>query len=117
MKSNELRIGNLILIAYAGIEGKEWRIYPTKISDIIDIEWHPDDYRPIPLTNEWLVKLGFKWSDKYCLWTIENPLYFPLRSDFSLVIFRRGIKIKPDYVHELQNLYFALTGEELTIKE
>jgi hypothetical protein len=28
--------------------------------------------------------------------------------------YREGVKVK--YVHQLQNLYFALTGEELTIK-
>lgn len=65
----------------------------------------------IPLTEEWLLKFGFK----------------PFCKDFSLkgiVIHKRKRgwvlrKSVPDlkYVHQLQNLYFALKGEELNLKQ
>jgi len=57
------------------------------------------DIEPIPLTEEWLCKLGFDnnhWATKWILEDMPIPT---------------GIK----YVHQLQNLYFALTGKELTL--
>jgi hypothetical protein len=75
-------------------------------------------YKPIPITEKWLLKLGAKkLSDNffdigYLKFKIHSHQY---GIDFH---FGNGGKhyIKPHYVHSLQNLYFALTGEELTIK-
>lgn len=124
MKPNELRIGNHVVYmvdstikqGVISVISKHKCTLITENNGNISVKVRTNIIG-IPLTNEWLVKLGFKWSDKYCLWFIKEPFYFPLRSDFSLFIFRDGIKIKPDYVHELQNLYIDLTGQELTIKE
>ena len=78
-----------------------------------------DDYEPIPLTEEWLVKFGFeKHGDWYC-----KPNYF---EDLNVSLVHRKtthgsadeITVKhPEHIHSLQNLYFALTGEELKQKE
>ncbi|WP_185246654.1 hypothetical protein [Chryseobacterium bernardetii] len=76
---------------------------------------------PIELTEQWLIKFGFE--DKYL--TIDKKI----SSDFTMslipdkedgyyfmphAILKWGVDLK--YVHQLQNLYFALTGEELKIK-
>ena len=81
------------------------------------------EVEPIPLTEEWLMRFGFDKvlprNDKmyYRLnddFVIEENNVFLLGDDaFEMLKLRRKIK----YVHQLQNLYFALTGEELTIKE
>ncbi len=97
------------------------------------------DFERILLTEKWLFKLGFKVKDKkshhdtdifyiptfeidYCLvyadFRLDYGLYveytdspFP-EDDEKLYPITFGIK----YVHQLQNLLYSLTGEELTIK-
>ena len=77
-----------------------------------------EELEPIPLTEEWLLKFGFKEDGHYnsakrWMGIFNQPLiqcngYFTIPNYFSTEI---------KYVHTLQNLYFALTCEELTIKE
>lgn len=83
------------------------------------------DITPIPLTSEWLLKFGFEkttgltWSFSY------EKTYSVYRksglahNETKVEWWYDGILLKkqPDSVHELQNLYYALTGEELTIQE
>lgn len=70
-------------------------------------------HNPIQLTEEWLIRFGFeKVNSDYILFKNDNLLM--LSSSFRLLAddgYSMSIKIK--YVHQLQNLYFALTGEEL----
>lgn len=120
MKANELRIGNLVnvygipkLVDANYILG----LYQIEIAEKICI-----DLTPIPLTEDWLVKFGFK--------NILEPKYFELETDSFLITFDNGIIYicvgtyveegskfpHIQYVHQLQNLYHALTGTELTIK-
>ena len=78
--------------------------------------------QPIPLTEEWLVKFGFEdGPSKGGFALTKNKLSIHLpdisypqgRTYFnSWCIIDHSVK----YVHQLQNLYFSLTGEELTIK-
>ena len=76
-----------------------------------------DMFEPIPLTEEWLLKFGIyepigihnsMFSGLIIVeWNEYTKLYEFCVGDISLVFIK--------YVHQLQNLYFALTGEELTI--
>lgn len=93
------------------------------------------DTSGIPLTEKWLLKFGFedkstvnRFADK-----ITHPIFplaliqsiyktfrlspdnfsFPLPGDTSKLIISNELK----YVHQLQNLYYALTGEELKIHQ
>ena len=117
----ELRIGNLVLLyndecAITEIGYKESHLesehfVTTAIFDIVD---------PIPITPEWLERMGIYWD-----------IYWQGRTDGNWVITegnehgnwriaygkRRNdiIMWNLKYVHQLQNLYFALTGTELTI--
>ena len=75
-------------------------------------------FRPIPLTEEWLIKFGFvrvgmltMRLDKFTCYCEEDYTDNFCLGDIEL------FDVVPKYVHQLQNLYFALTGEELTIKE
>jgi hypothetical protein len=73
--------------------------------------------RPIPLTEEWLVKLGAtKFPSGKNKWQIGDKStrlleYLDCRQVFIDVASSTELK----HVHQLQNLYFALTGEELSI--
>lgn len=73
----------------------------------------------IHISNEWLDRLGFEKTIG-----ISDVSY---AKDIIRVFNTEDVHIKigydneyllpTEYVHQLQNLYFALTGEELTIKE
>ena len=72
-------------------------------------------YSPIPLTEEWLVKFGFENID-----TNENGgdnYWYLSKGDFMLDRSFQSLQMNTgfdlEHVHQLQNLYFALTGEEL----
>lgn len=75
----------------------------------------------IPITAEWLVKLGFvKSAEDYYfqqhVWVNTKGFRIAVDDeDFTLNIPHNdcGYYTRLQYVHQLQNLYFALTGEEL----
>ena len=116
--SQELRIGNLLYC---------WNpINDTYDDTVIKVNWkhirnrieQPDDitYHTIPLTEEWLIKLGFMEhdaafdKDEWCFYIEKHG------GNWCLLMLRDNFYIKTiEYVHQLQNLYYALTGEELEI--
>ena len=115
IKANELRIGNLIYNPVQKINfqadiqaiSNVWYNY-TRIQDL--------HYQPIPLTEELLKKCGFKWINHAL--RKENISIRYLSKNYEIFISneKRRFVIQLKYVHQLQNLYFALTGEELEIK-
>ena len=84
-------------------------------------EFNPNDLSPIPLDDYWLDKLGFE------LLSIEGESYVNRKYPHIIIDildsgvygiklrFPNGhlIDIEFTYVHELQNFYFAMTGEDL----
>lgn len=121
MKPQEIRIGNWVM----GNKPYQWGL-----DDFADWYYdhnshtYGDSVKPIPLTEEWLQKFGFEkkkypnprvWANRY----VKDR--FELGHTFSGLIKNREHKYYHggrdiQYVHQLQNLYFALTGEELTVK-
>lgn len=120
MKAEDLRIGNWIKQAfgYCQVRGTAKNAIwlndeggPVLIDSFMLIE-------PIPITEDILLKCGFYQKNNLfilkditlqlinCGTEIDNHL------GFVLLGFNNEIK----YVHQLQNLYFALTGEELIIE-
>lgn len=76
-----------------------------------------EDIKPIPLTEEWLLKFDYKKEVDF----FENETRLSFWTDkktFDGIMADWADKVigQVKYVHQLQNLYFALTGEELTIK-
>ncbi len=110
MEVRELRIGNLvkavhkksdILNSYIVIEGKH----------ICDLENGKSefDFYGIPITEEWLLKFGFTQSlafksvyfiGTFLSITLGNKIMFEINDQIISEI---------KYIHQLQNLYFALT--------
>ncbi len=118
MKAKELRIGNYHETDC--FSHPRMGISPIKINDkcfsaitsygIHLVDEGKLDFKPIPLTEEWLVKFGFKkLRDE--LYTQNNIEVWHKDSGFYHTEMNVGLNL--DYVHQLQNLYFALTGEEL----
>ena len=128
MKANELRIGNWVKHPAAvwshrtEVQGYGYVEFQWKEHDwagIAECTINLEDVKPIPLTEEWLVKFGFDF-DGYCsYWKSEIELtkdtmdeHFQSFNNVGSGLCQKEIK----YVNQLQNLYFAITGEELTIK-
>lgn len=142
MKVQELRVGNLLITNNTSYRKSD----VGKIACVVAIDseksfeelkgvatiYHIDDefrdtygqfmhhLSPIPLTEEWLERLGFEKQMAWT-WAIEinggrKLVYYVGEKGWSI-----GNKEYSDhecrYVHELQNLYFVLTGKELTLKE
>jgi hypothetical protein len=125
MKTSELRVGNIIknknnLCTVDGI------LNDTDLFVSNDFEeWYPDieDYTPIILTEEWLLKLGVKKYQNIRFISLSNlkaELHFDLCGNVFVPIiksqFGELILDELKYVHNFQNLYFSLTNNELTIK-
>ena len=123
MNAQELRIGNWL---HSNLTEMDFRVTSR---DILNIEGYPNTCKPIPLTEEWLLKFGFKhkkcgmcgqdqWSnmDFWYIETISGEAIV-LRGNVkqTKILYPYGTFI--EYVHSLQNLYFALTGQELTIQQ
>jgi hypothetical protein len=134
MNANELRIGN-----YVKSNDVNMAPYFTVTASFLkqnenEMSWFID---PIPLSQKWLEKFGFeknkdkRWmrgKSRYAIFYFE---YYATGEDNSMwrieyhdTDYGRneykdcnqwGDVIK--YVHQLQNLYWSLTGEELTIKD
>ena len=121
MNANELRINNWVSrtdgvqIQLSNIGRKGTNIGPDEFP--VYIEWHM--FEPIPLTPEILEKCGFeKVKSPYEEAETDDfflaPLYFDM-ANTSIKINGVYQKINyPESLHQLQNLYHALTGEELT---
>lgn len=131
--SNELRVGNKVY--FNGEIDTVWAVYENnKVNtndDNMSSEMGCELISPIPITPEILEKCGFIKSE------IENgnPLegyYYSMElkedkfCDLSLIegdkngvvevcLFPYGNNFRYKYLHQLQNLYFALTGEELQV--
>lgn len=121
MIQNELRIGNIIY--HRGTE-TIWSL--SDFERLNDGTYTVRDICPVPLTEEWIIKLGFKKIIGYYIEIDDNKnlelainndsceiqyyVYFRNKDSDDYCLLRKDLK----YVHQLQNLYHALTGEELT---
>jgi hypothetical protein len=71
-------------------------------------------FAPIPLTEQWLITFKFEQDGKDYFCNILRMVYNDKKNIF--IAYPYGYPISPLrclYVHQLQNLYFALTGKEL----
>lgn len=73
----------------------------------------------IPLSKEWLVRFGFTKED---MADLGNFFYLTISNEMELNINNGTIWMGEydtgvEHVHQLQNLYFALTQKELSLKD
>lgn len=130
MKANELRIGNLIKRIHSNsfdkVNGYDL-LHSEKLNDVNHlVEWN--DLEPILLSAEWLIKAGFKRTENISPGRapVKWEKYFTHEELWDLVFLLDENNFRIDwtssisygqckYVHQLQNLYYSLTGEELTV--
>jgi len=135
MKSTELRLGNYLLFSVSSDFLKVTDISNNLICSIFygsdkkvcsDIEdficSDIEDFICSDITEEWLLKLGFRKSKlmghdshfQYHHHLLHSNILALYNSDFSIQLdnVARGIQ----YVHQLQNIFYIITGEELVIQ-
>lgn len=118
MQANELRISNLI---YKRLKSGNGRTITAEVGcqDIVRIFEGIGSfiYEPVLLSEDWLLKFGFQvfpWG-----WVKKSTKDFGIRLNIKTYSYEvdGNNPIKLQYVHELQNLYFALTNEELKLSQ
>lgn len=126
---NEYRVGNYLLdngrhnriFQFGGLEANEeytewkyihWMIPFPAYSRINEVE-------PILLVGQWLLKFGFsnpEYSNSW--WMIDgfDGVIKKFNDKYYLSIGGEDVR-ELEFVHQLQNIYFAITDNELTVNE
>jgi hypothetical protein len=126
MKTNELRIGNLVYDLENNII-EVHGLYKQDIFNEITGEIPINCIKPIPITDEWFLLFMFtfyKSPNKRTCYQLKNGsqktnnyTVFSLYKYWDGYMINCGHKYKQvTSIHELQNLYFMLTGNDLTPK-
>lgn len=139
LQANELRIGNFVNLCFEHKPGwfpakvTEIRVNNTINTDTTDNEENKQYYyEGVPLDESWLLKFGFKRSENM-LHSFDHPTpskpedeYKDLGQCFPTLFFNTRPEVNAwmdsqtrvtiKYVHQLQNLYLALTKEELCLQ-
>lgn len=142
MKTNELRIGNWVYVPsfkYYNDEEDGFGKVKSINQDSIDVypfkKLRYDKIEPIELTEEVLLKIGFK-KDKYDWWGYfpdrENKISILMTDNYTIIEYANLFHCPEDvtevnygstlefprriYLHQLQNVYYCLTNEELEVE-
>jgi hypothetical protein len=110
LDSHEIRLGNSYKIELGDGTYKIGLINLEDIENLLDDEID-DFYQALEISEEWLIKVGFKpngkfgnsqeyFYNKFSIWKYDNEFAYG--------------QLELKYAHQLENLYFALTGDELT---
>ena len=136
MKATELRIGNLIEYRvedeFDGIK-EFWEDNVVDVYDLQHLIEYPetDCFRPKKITPDLLLLYGFSFDEEYNTYSIKQETLMNTRYDLISIYFPKRNKMPKEsysyiyargwnheytiqHFHELQNLYFALKGVELT---
>jgi len=118
IQANELRIGSNYMVG--------GQLITATAEDILKCRARPALRRPIELTPKVLVKCGFAEQFGEFILSKGDPyengnfLFTIEESTIQISVLNEGSQLqyifipKPKYLHQLQNLYHALTCEELT---
>lgn len=118
MEAKECRIGNWFL----RLDNTEFQLSGLDISQIDSFPYYLRPI-PIPLTEDWLMRFGFIrynlkdvfYSKSYGTNGVAIVKFEPVYDRFCYQLGTGHNKVL-DYVHQLMNLHYAITGSELTFK-
>lgn len=129
IQANELRMGILIekdnvMYKFLSLEQNhastsQYRMYFVETLDGKLGKYYSSHFKPIPLTPEILEKCGFEITGQTehpnNIWTkYGEESKFELEQIIHFFLYdNKCFGTQVNYLHQLQNLYFALAGEEL----
>lgn len=143
IQANELRVGNIVTDEFyqsfktiytvnsinkdgINLEIEDDGNWPEMASHFMVPEKKFSELMGIPITEEWLLKLGFEKTDGHDNWNFKSHEIFKYKNLFKVGKLDNRFywynQVDDDYyscmhpikyVHQLQNLFFALTGQEL----
>lgn len=125
IKPQELRIGNFIdrngMMEVKDIKASgKIRVYDHH--NRVELRYYLDaeTFKGIPLTPQWLERGGFEKVNDYRYQSYDYLIEVMMNDDKVVRIRQSDNESWPlatiKHVHHLQNLYYALTGKELTFK-
>lgn len=127
MKAQELRIGNFVKSTNYYYEITEIGKKYCRMNDLgsadYDYNYPPfplDKIMPIPITDEFFIELGIRKGNTLCFYSCDKLFSFEYKYNNYVGNDVLHLDEKPlpniKYIHQLQNLFFGITGEELMIK-
>lgn len=138
MKASELRIGNLLEFSN-GIQPTKIVTVGRRFFSSASIEKEDDDfeitpyYRGIKISHEWLIKFGFTNIDKTNIYVksmhkigaekLKSLAVYIDENNYTIAIvdYYTGVEktdllhLDYEFVHQLQNVFYMLSGVELLL--
>lgn len=125
LEPNELRYGNYVLhndaIDTICEIGQSYNGYTEKQGYF---NFGKYSIEPIPLTEQWLINFGFdkSWDSTFFNLVLPNKYKVYISISLELESYQlcqsvQGFSIDIKFVHDLQNLYYSLTKQELILKQ
>ena len=120
MKAKKLRTGNFVM--YNNIIGEVQNICTFDEPEVVELMFDEetsgvydiDNIKPVPITRNALNNFGWKTLSLNSF--TKNGLEFFIEQGIVDNGDSEVNKYKIKYIHQLQNLYFALTNKEMKIK-
>lgn len=125
INANELRIGNYVSDNFAS-DSFFAQVKKLDFTRCHYGNFHScySDLKPIPITEEWLLKLGFEntynsdFQNKYELNSDRSVIHVSFKTNEPVYVYVNNSYLRYTiHIHQLQNLYFALTQKELTLND
>ena len=130
MKATELRIGNYIKLM---LNHEDYETIQVTSDELVMVDKKQADYEPLRLTEDWLLKHGFSVknfdysipiSECKVVWLTLIPQDEECTA-YSVCVTQTDEDEEDQnvflsdisYVHQLQNLYYAMANKELVLKE
>jgi hypothetical protein len=111
---NDLRPGNYVKYFTTA---KQKKLLCLTLSHLLKIQSGALEVWPVDLVNEWFPRFGFSCGDVF------NHYYFTkgfIKREESGWFFIKGTEHLNEhpilYIHQFQNLFYTLTGEDLELK-
>jgi len=115
----ELRIGNLVQTKNGLFPDNpakvKWAVTEEDLVQIIESK-NQDRYEPVVITEELLIKCGgvnIGVNETHSGWNIKDLIVMLLNDCVRIDLGQ--VEVSINYIHQLQNLYFALYNIELEI--
>lgn len=142
MEAKDLRLGNYVKVPredqspfrideFEFLDENDCKIAKKQFigeNEVHPLTWYLKDIEPIELSEEWLLKFGFEKKSWKSQGIVIECFYYE-KNGIIIYLIEKGFEIEIkqgddqfnlfrvwNHVHQLQNLYFALTRSELELK-